>query len=358
MRRLFPPLDQRLHIPRRGASARFQRKVCEANLAGSFPKAARLMGSLAHVTISPKEVQLITERVGAALEKERRQATDEYLRAGGVRKGKGPALRRGGTPHLLVITLDGGRVQTRQENPDEKWKEDKVAVVYEATPCPESPGQEYEGPAARNRSVTATMGDWEALGDHASALADRRGYGRAVHKVCLSDGAGSIASQRQRCFPDATFILDHKHAVEHLHQTAQAGFGSGSKAESWFDRQKERLWNGRVRLIIKDIAGLCRKAGPPPKGAAETDRRRILATNLHYFETNREGMDYPRFRKNGWPIGSGIVESTIKQLGKRLKGSEKHWVIDGAESTLQVMAHLIAEDGSWNEFWKRCPLAA
>lgn len=312
------------------------------------------MGSLAGVRISPKEVQLITERVGVVLKKERRRRTDEYLRVGG---GRGGAARKKG-PGLLVITLDGGRVQTRQENPKEKWKEDKVAVVYEATPCPEIPGQEYHGPAARNRSVTATMDDWEALGNHASALADRRGYARAVEKICLSDGAGSIATQRQRCFPDATFILDHKHAVEHLHQTAQAAFGTGPKAEAWCERQKERLWNGRLHLILAQIARLSRKAGPPPKRAPETDRRRILANNLHYFQTNRAGMDYPRFRRNGWPIGSGIVESTIKQLGKRVKGSEKHWTESGAEATLQVMAHLIGEDGSWDNFWRRCPLAA
>ena len=313
-----------------------------------------MMWSLAGVRISPKEVQLITERIGRVLERERREGTDDYRRR---RSGSGGGGRKKGIP-LLVTSLDGGRVQTRQDNPKEKWKEDKVAVVYEATPCPEVPGEEYHGPSARNRSVTATMAGWDALGDHASALADRRGYARALQKICISDGAASIASQRQRCFPDATFILDWTHAVEHLHQTAQAAFGTGPKAEPWYDRQKERLWNGHVQLIIAEIGRLARKAGPPPPRASETDHRRILATNLHYFKTNREGMDYPRFRKNGWPIGSGIVESTIKQLGKRLKGTEKHWEVSGAEATLQVMTHLISEDGSWDDFWCRCPMAA
>jgi hypothetical protein len=350
---LFPPLDRRLRIPRRGGSARFQRKVCEANLAGSFQKAARLLGSLAGVTISPKEVQLITERVGKLLEEERRQATENYLQS---REASRPPRKQ--APDLLVVTLDGGRVQTRQENPDEKWKEDKVGVVYEAVPCPEQPGPEYEGPPPGHRSITATMANWDCLGDHLSRLADRRGYAEATQKICLSDGAGSIASQRERCFPDATFILDHKHAVEHLHQTAQAAFGASDKAQAWFERQKERLWKGQLAPLLDEIARLSRRAGAPPKNAPETDRRRILQANAHYFKTNRDGMDYPTFRKNGWPIGSGIVESVIKQLGKRLKGSEKHWAIPGAEATLQVMAHLLSEDGSWNDFWKRCPLAA
>ena len=350
---LFPPLDQRLHIPRRGASARFQRKVCEANLAGSFEKAAPLMGSLASVTMSAKEVQLITERVGRVLGEERHRATDAFLHS---RKAVRPAGKKG--PALLVVTLDGGRVQTRQDPPDEKWKEDKIGVVYEAVPCPERAGEEYQGPPPLRRSITGTMANWDALGDHLSALGDRLGYARAARKICLSDGAGSIASQRERCFPDATYILDHPHAVEHLHQSAQAAFGAGEKAEAWFERQKERLWKGQLAPLIEEIARLSRRAGPPPKNAPETDRRRILSANAHYFKTNRDGMDYPTFRKNGWPIGSGIVESVIKQLGKRLKGTEKHWALSGAEATLQVMAHLLSEDGSWNGFWKRCPMAA
>jgi hypothetical protein len=333
------------------------RKVCQANLAGSFPKAARLLEELAAIRISDKQVQLVTERVGRVLADERRRATDDYLRLRQAPSGR-PSKSKPFGPALLVISMDGGRVQTRQDNPDDKWKEDKVAVVYEATPSPERPGEDYHGPTARNRCVSATMENWETLADHASALADRRGYATARQKLFLSDGAGSIASQRQRCFPDATFVLDLRHAQEHLHQTAQAALGAGAKAETWYEVQKERLWNGQTDLIIREIARFSRKAGQPPKRAPETDRRRILATNLHYFTTNRNALDYPRFRQNGWPIGSGIIESIIKQIGKRLKGSEKHWVISGAEATLQVMAHLISEDGSWHDFWKRCPLAA
>ena len=351
---LFPPLDRRLRIPRRGGSARFQRKVCEANLAGSFPKASRLLGMLSGLTVSAKQVQLITERIGGILEQERREKTEAFLRP---RKAGAPPDKEK-APALLVVSLDGGRVQTRQDNPEEKWKEDKIGVVYEAAPTPERAGETYHGPSAQRRSVTATMASWETLGDHLSALAHTRGYKRAPQKLCVADGAGAIASVRERCFPDAVFILDWGHADGHLHQTGQAAFGPGAKAAAWVERQEERLWKGQLTGLIAEIAHLSRRAGKPPPRAPETDRRRILANNLHYFKTNRAGMDYPRFRKNGWPIGSGIIESTVKQVGKRLKGTEKHWALNGAEAALQVTTHLLAEDGSWQQFWKRCPLAA
>ena len=119
--------------------------MCEANLAGSFQKASRLLESLANMPVSDKQVQLHTERVGRVMEEERRQATDEYLR---LRVAPSPSARpaRETGPALLVISMDGGRVQTRQEDPKDKWKEDKVAVVYEAIPAPECPGVEYHGP--------------------------------------------------------------------------------------------------------------------------------------------------------------------------------------------------------------------
>lgn len=69
-------------------------------------------------------------------------------------------------------------------------------------------------------------------------------------------------------------------------------------------------------------------------------------------------MDYPTFRQRGWPIGSGVVESAIKQIGKRPKGTEKHWTLPGAEATLQVITALLSHDGRWDAFWKHCPLAA
>jgi hypothetical protein len=324
--------------------------VCEANQAGSFEKASWLLKSLAGVEVSAKRAQLITERVGAELERERREQTERYL----ARQAPEP---EGPPAALLVITLDGGRVQTRQEDPETRWKEDKAGVVYDATPAPERAGVKYEGPALGTRSVVATMECWDKLGDALSAVAGRRGYAKAAQRVCVADGAASNRSVRDRCFPDAPFILDWSHAVEHLTQTAQAAFGPGARADAWRDHQKDNLWEGRRRSLISAIARLSRQAGGPPPKAAENDPRRILANNLAYFKTNYEAINYPRFRQKGWPIGSGIIESTIKQLGKRVKGTEKSWNVRGVEQTLQVVAHIISEDGVWDDFWQRCPLA-
>ena len=327
--------------------------MCEANAGGSFEKASRLLGTLGGLTISAKRAQLMTERVGKALLEEIRAATQQFMKPAGRRSAEPSPF----DPRLLVVSMDGGRVLTRQGHPDQKWKEDKVGVVYDAIPCPEQAQVKYHGPSPLTRSVLGTMESWETLGDRLSALAHARGYGRAAQRVCIGDGAATVRSLKNRCFPDAVFILDWAHAVGHLHQTAQAAFGPGPQAVAWAERQEDRLWNGRLTPLIAQIARLSRQAGAPPKNASDADPRRILANNLLYFQTNRSAMNYPAFRQNGWPLGSGIIESTIKQVGKRLKGTEKHWNVSGAECTLQVIAHMISGDRRGDDFWKRCPMA-
>jgi hypothetical protein len=288
---LFPPLDRRLGIPDRGASARLVKKACEANDAGSFQKAARVFQNLTGLRTTPKKIQLLTERVGAVLARQRDAATASYLALESR-----PEPPNAPVP-LLVITTDGGRIQTLQDSPDERWKEDKIGVVYDATPTPEDPQVEYKGPSPIARSLVATMETWDRLGDHLSALADRRGYAGAVDTLFVSDGATHVRSLRERC-------------------------------------------------------------GPPPKKAAPNDPRRILATDLAYFRTHQAGLDYPTFRQHGWPTGSSLIESTVKQVGKRVKGTEKFWSLPGAEQTLQVVACLDSDDGSWDRFWDGHPLTS
>jgi hypothetical protein len=198
-----------------------------------------------------------------------------------------------------------------------------------------------------------TIESWERLAEHLSAVADRRGQRNARQVVFVSDGAQAIRSLRERCFPEAAFVLDWKHATDNLRQASLVGFGAGPLAEKWYERQKERLWEGRTDRFLKHLAGLARQIGPPGEDGPGNDQLRVLANVQDYFRTNLAGIDYPAFRRKGWPLASAQTESTIKQVGKRIKGSEKHWSLSGVEQTLQVTTHLVANDGTWQSFWQR-----
>ncbi len=56
-------------------------------------------------------------------------------------------------------------------------------------------------------------------------------------------------------------------------------------------------------------------------------------------------MDNPRDRQLGLPIRSAPVESTLKQINRRVKGTEKFWREGGVEAPLQIRAAYLSEDG-------------
>jgi len=347
------------------------RKACAANRAGSFEKAGRRLKELAGIQISVKEVQLLSEKGGEAMAQEREEKRQAYLKGEPVKAPLNP-------PELLVISADGGRVQTREPDPEKRWKEDKVGVVYRAHPCPQRPGSDYAGPPPIVQTHVATMQDWEAMGDYLSQEAAQRGHEQARPKVFIGDAAQGIQSLWQRCFCDAEFIIDWAHATGHLHAGSVAGFADTRKAQEGYERPEEALWEGRTSQVTRALQKLSRRLGKPRKNSPENDPRRIVARNIGYFRDHPAHMDYPRYRRNGWPIGSGVnvfgasagraaglkaarpaglcgkntVESTVKRLGLRVKGSEKQWSIPGGEAILMLMTALIAEDNRWETFWR------
>lgn len=50
---------------------------------------------------------------------------------------------------------------------------------------------------------------------------------------------------------------------------------------------------------------------------------------------------------------SSHVESTIKQINYRMKGTEKFWSEAGAEALLQLRADHLSDDEPLEEFWQR-----
>jgi len=57
---------------------------------------------------------------------------------------------------------------------------------------------------------------------------------------------------------------------------------------------------------------------------------------MDYFQTHRHLMDYATFRRKGWPIGSGVTESAVKQFNKRVKGTEQFWSVPAVETILSL----------------------
>jgi hypothetical protein len=69
-------------------------------------------------------------------------------------------------------------------------------------------------------------------------------------------------------------------------------------------------------------------------------------------------MDYPTYRKKGYWIGSGTIESACKQIASaRLKIAGARWTLQGAISTAKARAAWLSDDDSFDPITS-LPLAA
>jgi hypothetical protein len=55
-------------------------------------------------------------------------------------------------------------------------------------------------------------------------------------------------------------------------------------------------------------------------------------------------MQYLVFREEGFPIGSGTVESGVKQFKQRLTGTGMRWNADNANRMLVIRAAALGKD--------------
>lgn len=66
-------------------------------------------------------------------------------------------------------------------------------------------------------------------------------------------------------------------------------------------------------------------------------------------------MNYADYREAGWQIGTGMIESTGKQLVcQRLKGPGMHWTEIGALAVTALRATDL--NGQWHPFWNSLTL--
>ena len=102
---------------------------------------------------------------------------------------------------------------------------------------------------------------------------------------------------------------------------------------------------GKICEVIVELKERQRKLGAAPKDCEKTDPRKILADAIGYFENNTARMSYPEYRRQGLPTTSAYMESAVKEINARVKGTEKFWN-DGAsgEAILQIRAAALSDD--------------
>ena len=111
------------------------------------------------------------------------------------------------------------------------------------------------------------------------------------------------------------------------------------------------VWQGEVQKVIAELATRAAELGSLPADAATTDPRQIVADTLTYLTNQQSRMSYPAYRQAGLPITSSPIESTVKQINQRVKGSEKFWSASGGEALLQLRADQLSDTAPLDLFW-------
>ena len=114
-----------------------------------------------------------------------------------------------------------------------------------------------------------------------------------------------------------------------------------------FEAWMTACWQGRVETVLAELAGWQERLGrPPPDVELEAGTARlVLPEVIGYLENNRARMDYPRYRREGLPVTSSLVESLVGEFNARVKGKDKYWNrSEGAEAILQVRAAVLSDD--------------
>lgn len=309
----------------------------------SFGGSARALSIDWNMALDAKQVQRWSERLGEACVKQRQTEARDFGR--GIRP-QPPA----NAPELLVIGMDGGRVQTDQKDPStgSRWKEDKVASITSYLP---GDGKDRK-PAPLVGTYVATMGHAQEFGPLVATEAHRRGASLAKTVLNISDGASWVDTVEQAWRLADVRIIDFYHASEHLHEAGEAIFGRQTpEAQAWWESRRDELYRGEVQAVIAQLEQQAKKAGPVRSTDPPTHRRRVLWQHLGYFQKHQQHMNYDQYRARGWPIGSGPTEAGVKGFNKRVKGTDQFWSYNGVEAILALRELWMDQDGRWERYW-------
>jgi len=187
--------------------------------------------------------------------------------------------------------------------------------------------------------------------------ASRRRFGEAIHKAFVADGLGWNWSIWRKYFRDYTPILDFVHVVEYLYQAACAAGGGDAMSWSRYVRWSRWCWQSRVQDVLAEMRALLTAAGIDPDSKVGDGPLSALHTTYRYLTNNASRMDYVAYRKKGLPVTSAVMESLVKQIHQRVKGTEMYWNDSqrGGEGIVQLRSSYLCDDDRLRHYLRRRP---
>ena len=371
---------------------------------GSYGMAEEALGKLADQAISLGRIRRQLEAVGQERIAERDQAIAALKSMPLPERRVGLVGQK--APALAVVMMDGGRYQRRDHfgcpptddsaPAKSHWRESKVGCLlsmmsetFESDPCPDIPDnianagairefakmaeitgpneecssldiessptvdkvreeQEYEPPKRLSCEVVATSHSSDEFGWMLEARARQLNFQAAPRQAYVADGAKTNWRIQRAHFPRATPTADLMHALAYAWSAADV-----ADEPDMFPKWAQLIWQGDVSEVIGHLRALQPNPQRPDVNPVPADRLSKIERSLTYFEKNCSHMNYPDYRRQGLPLTSARIESTIKLINRRIKGTEKFWGKETSESILQLCADYLSDSDPMTRFWAR-----
>jgi hypothetical protein len=167
------------------------------------------------------------------------------------------------------------------------------------------------------------------------------GGASAAEVIVLADGARWIWTMVEDLVPHAIAILDFSHAKHYLWEAGKQIYGGGSAfVRPWVKEQERLLLEDKVEQVIAHLERFL-------------DLAPTLAPIWHDFHQNAARMRYGTYRRRGYFIGSGAMESAGKQLtAARIKGAGMRWNVTDLNALLTLRCVFLEQ--SWTTYGESC----
>ena len=348
------PLDTALSLPARCYSDFLMELAGQLAVDGVFDKAVEVLDKFLGLVLPKLALETwVQEQSGWVLPFYDQKAKPAAKHAGSIlvvqADGKGVPMVRQETASLPVRRGKGCQKTRKKEAiattvyTIEPYRRTPQMVVEALFPSDDS-GKAPERPSPCNKEVFATLKGktvaLERLQKHA-----QQHEGRHIRdRVALTDGAPALQQRMQEKFKRFTLILDIMHVLEYLWKAGTALYGeTDPQRVVWVKAQVLELLLSHTSQVIRhleDKATSLRKT---------SQARKALHSVANYFRRNQAYMNYAKYLRKGWPIGTGVIEGVCRHVVKdRMELSGMRWTLAGADALLALRA--VNENDDWDEF--------